>query len=503
MASPFSIFRKNQKLMLAALTILAMFGFVFLPIFMDQMSSTKAQNPVAVETSKYGDLREREIGTLMEKHRRVLATLTELMQMAGASPSLAGRILEGSLGPASMENVVNNWLLARYAEQMGMVTSNQTVNGWLKMITQDTVNAANFQAAFKHHGLSEFQFFELMHDELAALQLKNMFESSLVALTPAQRWEYFRRLKQTAMIEAVPLAVANYLNRIDEPGDEELKAFFEQYKDRYALPESPEPGFRDPQRIALQYFKANVDKFAAGVTEDEIKAHYEKNKTFYDQLEKRAESKESKKTEEPSTKKEPSTTNTKDTKPAAQPAKQQAAKEAKEAKQPASATGPTSATPLPSRRTPSAKQPETGKQPGPSPQPEKGKKPKGTSAVERPSPFVLTALLKDEKPAPASATGPASATPSPSATGSASATPAGSASASQPKPPETKPGLSEARTRECHWLSQCHPRAQPCHPCWLSQCRPAQAAGDQARPVGSHQEPHPRGSGQGEDRQGF
>ena len=228
----------------------------------------------------------REIGTLMEKHRRVLATLTELMQMAGASPSLPGGYWKAASGRLAWRtsSIIGFW---RYAEQMGMVTSNQTVNGWLKMITQDTVNAANFQAAFKHHGLSEFQFFELMHDELAALQLKNMFESSLVALTPAQRWEYFRRLKQTAMIEAVPLAVANYLNRIDEPGDEELKAFFEQYKDRYALPESPEPGFRDPQRIALQYFKANVDKFAAGVTEDEIKAHYEKNKTFYDQLEKK------------------------------------------------------------------------------------------------------------------------------------------------------------------------------------------------------------------------
>ena len=31
MASPFSIFRKNQKVMIAVLTILAMFGFVFLP----------------------------------------------------------------------------------------------------------------------------------------------------------------------------------------------------------------------------------------------------------------------------------------------------------------------------------------------------------------------------------------------------------------------------------------------------------------------------------------
>ena len=54
MASPFSVFRKNQKLMLAVLTILAMFGFVFLPIVLQNMGGEAAVNPVVVKTSKYG-----------------------------------------------------------------------------------------------------------------------------------------------------------------------------------------------------------------------------------------------------------------------------------------------------------------------------------------------------------------------------------------------------------------------------------------------------------------
>jgi len=460
MASPFSIFRRNQKVMLAVITILAMFAFVFLPIFMEQMGSSKVVNPVAVKTAKYGDLREREVHDLVEEHHRVLAVLTEVLQMAGAPPSIAGRMLEASLGPANMENVVNSWLLARYAEQMGMVISDQTINGWLKMITQDSISATNFQAAFKHHGLSEFQFFKLMRDELAALQLKNMFQGGLMAMTPAQRWGYFCRVKQMAQIEAAPVPVANYLSRIDEPGDEELKAFFEQYKQQYALPDSPEPGFREPQRIALQYFKTNLDKFAGSVTEEEIKAHYEKNKQQYDEAQKKAEGK---KAEEPSTK------GAKDVKPADKPA----AKETKEAKPPEAAKQPAA-----------VKQPEAAKQPDKAPQPEKDKKPKGTSATERTSPFVLTALLKDEKPAdqvkpaakadklPAKAEQPAKKPPenpappkkepAPAATAPAPAKPEAKpatpppakAPAAAEKPPvpavlpvlpaETKPGLAEA-----------------------------------------------------------
>ena len=37
MSSPFSIFRKNQKVMLAVLTILAMFGFILLPTILQLM----------------------------------------------------------------------------------------------------------------------------------------------------------------------------------------------------------------------------------------------------------------------------------------------------------------------------------------------------------------------------------------------------------------------------------------------------------------------------------
>ena len=293
MASPFSIFRKNQKVMLAVITILAMFAFVFLPIFMEQMGSSKTQNPVAVKTSKYGDLHESDVRNLVDEHHWVLGILTEVLQKAGLPQGYAQRIMEANLGPADPQSVVNNWLLTKYAEQVGMVISDQAINGWLQMITQNKVSAAEFQAAFKQHRLSEFQFFRFMHNELAAWQLKNMFQSSLMALTPAQRWEYFCRVKQAATIEAVPVPVANYLSRVDEPGDEELKALFEQYKDKHALPDSPEPGFREPQRIALQYFKADFEKFSKAVTEEEIKAHYEKNKQLYEQLEKKPESEKS------------------------------------------------------------------------------------------------------------------------------------------------------------------------------------------------------------------
>ena len=83
--------------------------------------------------------------------------------------------------------------------------------------------------------------------------------------------------------------VADYVAKVDEPKDEELKTFFDEHKEEHPQPASPEPGFREPQRVALQWFKADQDKFLAQVTDAEIKQRYEKNKELYDAAEKKPE----------------------------------------------------------------------------------------------------------------------------------------------------------------------------------------------------------------------
>ena len=343
MASPFSIFRKKQKMMIAVLGIMVMLAFVFIPIIMERLGGRTVRDEVVAGTVKFGNLRQSDVQALMHLRQGVLGVLTDVIRI-----QYARQFLEAVLGPATDEAVVNSWLLARYAEYQGIAVSDQTINGFLKKITQDKVSALEFQAAFKRSGMSEFQFFNAMRDELLALQLKNMFLPSLDprATTPAQRWDYFTRVKQRATIEAIAVPAAQYLdipNLIPDPGDDNLKAFFEEHKNKYPRPDLPDPAFRVPQKIALQFFKADHDTFADTVTDEEIKARYEKDRELYDQLEKG------------------STKDTKDTK-----------KEDAEEKKPEEAK-------------PEEKKPEE-------------KKPDDTSALKQPSPFLLTAL-QEEKPA--------------------------------------------------------------------------------------------------------
>jgi hypothetical protein len=289
--------------MLALLTILAMFAFVFIPILMQGMGGSARVNPVVIHTSKYGDLPESEVAALRQQRSRVLNVLSEVMQESmqgtGISPTMVRQWLESRIGPATEESVVNGWLLAREAEKLGMVISNNTVNSYLKLITNNALKSSEFQVAFKRSGMSELQFFDAMRDVLATMQLENMFHASTLGVTPVERWEYFTRVKQQAILEAVAVPVANYVSQIDDPKDENvLKAFFEEHKDQYARPDSATPGFHKPQQVALEFLKADYDKFtsAAAVTDEEIQKHYEKNKELYDKDEKKADGKDADKT---------------------------------------------------------------------------------------------------------------------------------------------------------------------------------------------------------------
>ena len=286
MASPFKVFRKNQKKMLAILTILTVFSFTFGYILLDMIGSRGSG--VAFQkafTSKYGDLTERELSMLRERHNKVISVLSGILSRMNVPQQQAQWYLESSFGGSTSEDVAISWLLARKAEELGMIADNQAVNGYLKQLTEDTLTAEQISGAFNKAGVSPRVFFELMRDELLALKLKESFTPSLQAVTPGERWDYFCRVFKKASIEAVPVPVEDYFAKIEDPGDEVLKEFFVKYREELPSPYSPKPGFKKPQRVAIEYFKADMEKFMSpeAVSEEDVMEYYEKNKDYLKQ----------------------------------------------------------------------------------------------------------------------------------------------------------------------------------------------------------------------------
>lgn len=283
MANPFRIWRKHQKAFLAILALMAMISFVVLPIVMDIMGSSPARDPVVVSTQKYGSLHQSKLWALRQNREVLRGFLQHLQQAtieAEGNPRQVMMVLY-RIGTASEEDVVDTWLLSRQAEELGLVVSDETINQFLaELTTQQKVSRETVQQIMRYRHISENDLFRILRHELLAIQLENLFGISLGGITPAQRWDYYQRLNRKARIEAVPLPVANYVSQVPDPDETTLREFFEQHKNRLYVPTSPLPGFREPQRIALEYFKANVD--AVKVSDEEIQRHYDqvKDKEF-------------------------------------------------------------------------------------------------------------------------------------------------------------------------------------------------------------------------------
>jgi hypothetical protein len=391
MASPFSVFRKRQKVLMALACLLAIIAFVFLPLFMDSSRGLKVQNPVVVETTQFGNLTERDISIMVQQRRKVLNVLTLAMQSGGAPQNWIKHILDGQIGPATEESVVNYWLLARRAEKMGMVIGKQTIIDFLKRLTGGTITGEMLQKALAQSGITDLQFRSALRDELLAMQFNILFQISIQGQTPAERWQYFLRVKQMASIEAAPVPVSKYIDKIPDPGDEKLIAFFDSYKDKYPMPNSPDPGLREPQKVALQWFKADIEKLSSPsvISEAEVLEHYKKNKDRYDQAEKKPEA------AKPAETKKEEKAAPKDAKEVTEPKQEKAApKETKEPKQEKAATKETKE---PKQEKSPAKDSKDTKGEKDAKEPQKEKTSKDTSAVNR-SVFIQTAY-QQEKPA--------------------------------------------------------------------------------------------------------
>ncbi|MBN2581020.1 MAG: hypothetical protein JXB10_18705 [Pirellulales bacterium] len=297
MASPFRVFRRNQKVMLAALVLLAMFAFVFGDVILRIAGNAREQNPVVVSTDKFGDLKQSQIQVLLQRQSALLGVwqliYAELFNQQ--NPQLAGRIpleeflnlAKAQFGDATEKDVVNGWLAANYAEQMGIRISDEAIYQFLRLNSQKMLTEPMLTGILKNRNMTAKSFFGLMREALARIQLRELYELSMASFPPAQRWDYYCRANRKATIQYVALPVGDFLGQVkNQPTKAELEAFFQKYKDHIPQPDSSEPGFTVPKKIDVQYFEADLTAYTTPqtVSDEEIQAQYETDPKRYDKL---------------------------------------------------------------------------------------------------------------------------------------------------------------------------------------------------------------------------
>jgi hypothetical protein len=280
MAGSFGVFRQYEKAALAALAIMAMLAFFVLPPFLQMGSGGGGADPMAVSWNG-GGLRESGLQRAVIMRKVMNQFLVETMAASGQDPSRM-RLADDE------KDVVDTILLAKEAEKNGIVVSNAAINQFLAEWTNDLVRPDKFDEIVSliggRMGISQADVFEALRTVLMARRMESLllggvgFDGS----PPGWRWDYYRRLEQGATVEAVPVVVERFVDKLPEPTEPALRAFFEKYKNDRPAARSPNPGFREPHRARYDYLVAKAGTFQdeekKKVTDEQIKAFYEDRK---------------------------------------------------------------------------------------------------------------------------------------------------------------------------------------------------------------------------------
>lgn len=279
MAGSFGVFRQYEKAALAGLAIMAMLAFFVLPPILQMGSGVGNADPVVVSW-KGGGLRESGLQRAVLMRRAANQFLVESLAATGRTPSRPPL-------PDDEKDVVDTLLLAREAEQAGIVVSNETINRFIAGWTNDLVRPEQFEgivARMGRIGLGQQDVFEALRTVLLADRMRELVMRGVdfSGTPPGWLWDYYRRLEQSATIEAVPVVVENFRDKVPEPTEAELRSFFDRYRDELPVARSPDPGFRQPQRARYSFLVAKADTFVAEekpkVTDAAIKEFYEERK---------------------------------------------------------------------------------------------------------------------------------------------------------------------------------------------------------------------------------
>ncbi|NMC20840.1 MAG: hypothetical protein GYA33_10520, partial [Thermogutta sp.] len=293
MASPFKIFRKNAKVLLVGLFLMSMISFVIIPALLEYLGATQGTgDPTVVVTERFGSLTEQQVEGLWSGQaavQRFLEALQDYVSRRRGNPMQIAMFRQ-TLGELSEEQVVRLWLLARYAEAAGMTISDIAVNRYIQDLLNSTgiaISPQDLQELMARQRVDEDALFSGMNLALLALRYAELsgvdpwrFLPGYAGETPGQRWDYFLRLHRKASVELAEIPVEKFAAKVTPPSDAQLREFFEKYKTRLPQPNSPDPGFKVPEKVRFEYLKGDVTMWLerASISEEELRRVYEERK---------------------------------------------------------------------------------------------------------------------------------------------------------------------------------------------------------------------------------
>lgn len=314
MATPLSSLSKYGGVLMAVLCVLLMVSF----LVGDAMQyggggggGSGRENRVVAKW-RGGNLNERQLDQAVQ-HRAVLAAFQQAVFEIGTRDAREDGVEDLGLRvqplvlPRTREegvesDVVRTRIFAERARKAGMVVSDKMIADYLRAIGRDRVSNEQMRTILSrmNAGRGATATIAFVFDLLREAMLANNYVTSHAfafrTILPEERWSDWKKVNERVVVEAAPVATADFIDEAPEPTDAELEEIFALYRDREPMTDflrgyggvelpSPLPAFATPPRVKLAFLRSdfNVALEAAEneVTDEDVAKFYEENKESF------------------------------------------------------------------------------------------------------------------------------------------------------------------------------------------------------------------------------
>ncbi|WP_165249864.1 hypothetical protein [Paludisphaera soli] len=272
---PFEVFRRHQRKMLAMLAILAMFSFV-LADSLPRLFGTNYAGPDVEVAKLFGKtVRRSDLNEMARQRNRAN------LFMAALNPYSR----DGFFGGLKERDLIDALILEKEADRLGMPADPITGREWLKARTGGRLNREMFEMLYSRFS-SEISQEDLLAD--LANQVRIAKVRSLLGrapITPFDVYQAYRGQNERVADKIVEIPVENFAGQVGEPSAAEVQALYDKFKDVLPDPASPDPGFKVPRQVQVEFVSIDGGSKARSLRDSladaELRSFYENHKAEF------------------------------------------------------------------------------------------------------------------------------------------------------------------------------------------------------------------------------
>lgn len=302
MARMMHLFRKYQYILLVVFGVLLMFVFVVGDALQDLGGGGAPGGRgrgTTVVTWKNGQITDLDIQDFAGQHNVAMDFLAAVVRETTDREGVPRQteVYQRMRSVANERSLIYIMLLAEKAKSLGLKIDNEAVKQFLvelsdHELTTDNDFAVLFQRAVRKR-ISQQQLMDQLQAELLAQHMLRMMGGGLQGIPPHEAWSLHDRLRRRVKTEMIALKVDDFVDDVKgEPTEAQIEAMYEEGKERFSSPFSPQFGFRRRTKAAFEYVRADFTKFEQEelekvkpeITDEEIEKYYEDNKERYREL---------------------------------------------------------------------------------------------------------------------------------------------------------------------------------------------------------------------------